>query len=149
MDATTLTSAAALRFRVVVGGLEVGRFSRFSGLGFAYDVAEYPEGGEHGFTRTLRGPVRQATLTLERGVTEETALLDWFFASHDDRDRRPITVFLLDDAGEPLRHWAFDRALPLRWEGPDLDAGGAAVAMETRAFSPARAASAPPRDRRG
>src|SRR4051794_11200261 len=131
MDAATLTMAGALRFRVVVAGLEVGRFSRCSGLGFAYDVTGYPEGGERAFTRALRGPLRHATLTLERGVTDETALLDWFFASHDERERRPITVFLLDDGGRPLRHWAFDRALPLRWEGPDLDATTAAAAVET------------------
>jgi hypothetical protein len=123
--------AAALRFRVVVSGIEIGRFTRCSGLGFAYDVLDYPEGGERSFTHRLRGGVRHANLKLERGVTDETALLDWFFASHEQHQRRTVTVFLLGDGGAPQRHWAFDGALPLRWHGPELDAAAARVAVES------------------
>ena len=141
MDAGVLTAAtvapigrtppsAALRFRVVVSGLEIGRFSRCGGLGFDYDVTDYAEGGERAFTHALRGPVRHANLVLERGVTEEPALLSWLFAGHQAELRRTVTVFLLDDGGRPLRHWAFDGALPVRWQGPDLDSASSAVAIE-------------------
>jgi phage tail-like protein len=124
-------AVGALRFRVVVAGIEIGRFSRCSGLGFAYDVDDYREGGERAFTHRLRGAVRHSNLTLERGVTDETALLDWFFASHQQHQRRTVTVFLLGDDGRRVRHWAFDGALPLRWQGPELDAGSTGAAVES------------------
>lgn len=128
--ATSPPTFGAHRFRVVVGGLEIGRFSHCTGLGLEYDVLDYREGGEGSYTHKLRGALRPATITLSRGVTDETALLDWFLGRAQEQQRRTVSVFLLDDGGRPLRHWTFDEASPVRWQGPNLHAGSSEAAVE-------------------
>jgi T4-like virus tail tube protein gp19 len=44
--------------------------------------------------------------------------------------RQPVSVILMDTAGEPVWRWDFQDAYPIRWVGPDLRAGTGAVALE-------------------
>jgi phage tail-like protein len=119
-----------LRFRVTIPGVEIGRFSECGGLTMEYEVLEYQEGGQTGFTHKLRGQLKFPNLTLKRGVTHEAALVDWFFASQTP-DRRPtITVFLVGPDAKDVRHWAFAAAFPVKWQGPALNAGSTSIATE-------------------
>src|SRR4051812_22125267 len=84
-----------LRFKVDIGDLEIGRFSECAGLSLEYEILEYQEGGRTEFVHKLRGQIKYPNLTLKRGVTHESALIEWFFATQQ-RDRRPpITVSLM------------------------------------------------------
>jgi hypothetical protein len=72
------------------------------------------------------------TLKLRRGVTDSTALWNWFRdwieGAADPADAR---VVLLDAEGEPTRGWICKQARPVRWDGPTLSATDSGVAMET------------------
>lgn len=72
------------------------------------------------------------TLKLRRGVTDSTALWNWFRdwleGTADPADAR---VVLLDAEGEPTREWLCKRARPVRWDGPTLAATDSRVAIET------------------
>ena len=45
--------------------------------------------------------------------------------------RRNGSIVLLDLDGTEKVRWNFVRAWPAKWEGPDLDAAGTNVAIET------------------
>ncbi|GAA0525973.1 conserved hypothetical phage tail region protein [Halorubrum aquaticum] len=71
-------------------------------------------------------------LELRRGVTDRTALWEWFREWTDGHGTtRPVRVVLLDERGDPARVWRCERARPVRWDGPTLSALGSGVATET------------------
>jgi phage tail-like protein len=120
-----------LRFSVTLPGLEIGRFSDCGGLSMEYEILEYQEGGQTGFVHKLRGQLKYPNLTLKRGMTHESALMEWFFQAQTADHRPTVTVSLLGpDAGE-VRHWAFASAFPVKWQGPALNAGSTNIATET------------------
>jgi phage tail-like protein len=122
--------AGGLRFTVDTPGLAIGRFSECSGLGVEYEVVEYREGGQNAFVHTLRGALKYRHLVLKRGVTGEDALLHWFQQTQDLQTRPTITVSLIGPDAQPIRRWGFERAFPVRWTGPVLNAGMVAIASE-------------------
>jgi phage tail-like protein len=121
-------------FKVDVGsinGKTVGTFRECSGLEVEWEVLEYAEGGENRFVHKLRGRARYPNLQLKRGVTSETALLEWFLACQEHTQRHDLTVSLCDNAGHVVRTWSFAGAWPVKWQGPALNAGGGALATES------------------
>lgn len=133
MGATTLPSLSATSgrcFKVTIEGNSIGEFARCTGLEVQYEVLEYAEGGQNGFVHKLPGAVRYSNLVLTRGVTNETALLDWLTGFQQLDTRPAVIVQLLDELGTPLRTWGFQSAFPVRWAGPTL-ADEAEAATET------------------
>jgi phage tail-like protein len=117
----------SLRFTVMVNGQTLGYFSECSGLSLEYEVYEYKEGGQNDFVHKLPTRLKYPNLVLKRGVTDENRLVDWLL----ERTRRSITVSLHGGDGQPLRSWAFDRAYPVKWQGPTLSASSTNAATET------------------
>jgi hypothetical protein len=79
-----------------------------------------------------RREARSPPLVLRRGVTDDDALWRWLRDWLDGEvPPQDVRVCLLDDGGDPVRGWVCRGARPVRWQGPDLDAGRAAVATET------------------
>jgi phage tail-like protein len=122
---------ANLRFRVEIPGVEIGRFAQCSGLAYEYEVLEYLEGGNNDVVHRLRGRARYPNLVLGRGVTSEDALLQWFFKFQSGSQRPTVTVTLLDDDGSDCRSFAFASAFPIKWTGPDTQAGSGDATTET------------------
>jgi phage tail-like protein len=121
-----------LGFKVEIPGLApIGYFSECSGLSLEYEIEEYKEGGQNRFSHKLRGRLKYPNLVLKRGVTHEVALLEWFFKAQNRGDRPSVTVTLVGPDGADVRKWAFERAFPVKWTGPTLNAGSNNVATET------------------
>ena len=124
-----------LRFLVEIadGSLDavIGHFSECSGLSVEYEVLEYQEGGLNDFVHKLRGHRKYPNLTLKRGVTYEDALVTWLFATKDWSERGTVTVSLLGPDAKVVRRWAFGGAVPVKWQGPTLNAGSNNPATET------------------
>lgn len=120
-----------LRFRVEMPGLTIGYFTECTGLSVEFDLMEYQEGGENRFSHKLRGRLKYPNLVLKRGVTHEEALLRWFFQAQDVAERPTVTVSLLGPDAKKVRSWAFEGAFPVKWQGPNLNAGSSSVASET------------------
>lgn len=120
-----------LGFRVSVGDRQIGRFAECSGLAAEYDVTEYVEGGNNGYVHRLRGAVRFPNVTLRRGVTTEDGLLAWFYAVEKARDRPTLSIALHDQRGRSIRTFDLKAALPVRWTGPSVSAGGNGAATES------------------
>jgi len=113
---------------------KIGKLSRSS------TVVEYNEGGNpvtvKGIGRTKYDPI-----TLERGITQNTAFIDWADAAqkldqgHPTTSlknlRREIRIQLLNEAGQPVHGYIVHRCFVSEFQAlPDLDAGANAVAIE-------------------
>lgn len=125
------------RFLVEVDSLIVGGFSEVSGLEASMQAEEYQEGGVNAYTHQLPTRMEYENLILKRGLTDDTELWTWIEAATNDPPqpdalrRRNVRIFLQETTGEEAVGWECRDALPVRWAGPDLDANGGAVAIET------------------
>jgi phage tail-like protein len=118
------------RFIVQINGVNVG-FCEVTGLETESKPIEYREGGDH-IVRKLIGIPRYGNITLKRGVTVNNDLQSWHHTIlNGQNDRRNCTISLLDEEGGPAVTWQLYNAWPTKWEGPDLNAKGNDVAIET------------------
>jgi phage tail-like protein len=120
----------AMCFTVSAPGVSIGRFFQCSGLGVEYQVLEYHEGGQNAFAHKLRGPLKYRNLVLKQGTTSDDGLLRWFLEAQDLSTRPTITVTLKGPDGKTVRSWGFERAFPVRWSGPVLNASTSELAGE-------------------
>jgi phage tail-like protein len=121
----TRAAECSSSFLLEIGGISSASFVRCSGLCAEVEVFEYAEGGA-GAPRRLRGDVSWSSIVLERGVTRDREIHDWFVKG----DRRDGAVILLGPGGREAARWAFTAGWPCRWAGPVLDARAAETAIE-------------------
>lgn len=114
-------------------GESLGSFSECSGLSVKVDAVTLHEGGENTFEHQLPGKVSHPPLVLKRGVTKDTALLDWLSSFVEESRVKPrnVRISLTLPNGDPGVSWVAERAYPLKWEGPSLNAGRGEVAIES------------------
>lgn len=95
------------------------------------------EGGLHHYAHRLIGPAEgDAKVTLKRGLVN-ASLVGWL-ASVMKGDlanaARNVTITLYNDKGNPVFIWHFNKAYPVRWEGPTFNTAENSIAMETLEF---------------
>lgn len=123
-----------LGFRVEIqggAGKALGRFAECTGLSVGYEVTSYAEGGNNEFVHQLRGRLSYPNVTLRRGVTYEDALLSWFYETQQPSKRPTVTISLVNGEGATIRHFALIGALPVKWTGPNVNAGSGNTATES------------------
>ena len=120
-------------FTVDIGvGDELG-FSEVEGLSGEIEVIEYREGADPVNTaRKLPGLAKYSNVTLRRGITGRTDLFEWWKSVRDGQvQRRNVAITLLDEQRQPVLRWLLRNAWPVKIEGPELNATGNEVAIET------------------
>ena len=122
----------AFNFLVEIDGVAVAAFSEVSGLESETDVIEYRTGGEINTVRKLPGLTKHPNLVLRRGVTQDAELWNWRRSVVDGNvERRNGSIVLLDDDRTPILRWNFSQGWISKWTGPNLNAKGNEVAIET------------------
>jgi phage tail-like protein len=122
-------------FMVDLGGIggedqPAGGFMLVEGLGVTIDQLEYRVGNEKSSTvRKLPGLRRYSNLTLKRGFLTDTRLWDWINA--DPPDKRTVVITMLDEQRVPRVRFVLHQAWICKWEGPELNAKGTEVAIES------------------
>nr|WP_295660765.1 phage tail protein [Polymorphobacter sp.] len=131
------------KFRVKWDGKIVAGVSRVSGLIRTTAVVEHREGGDPSSSRKSPGQTEYSPVTLERGVTHDTAFEEWankvanFGAGLGSevslRDfRKDIVIELLNEAGQLVLAYKVFRCWPSEFVAlPDLDSDADAVAIQT------------------
>jgi phage tail-like protein len=123
----------SFNFLVEIEGLLVGGFSEVRGLEVQTEVKEYQEGGRNEYMHKLPGPTRYPNnLSLKHGLIDLETLWSW----HQDVvqgtvERKNGSIYLLDAKRLPAMWWDFKEAYPVKWTGPDFNAGSGNVATET------------------
>jgi phage tail-like protein len=109
-----------------------GAFSECSGLEMSLDVQEFQEGGLNGTVLKFPTRVKNGNVTLKKGLTTSNELWEWFQGFLlGTGERRDGLITLMDAQRAPHTAWGFRRGLPVKWSGPQLNAGQNSVAIES------------------
>ncbi|MCX7747987.1 MAG: phage tail protein [Clostridia bacterium] len=120
------------RFWLIIDSITQGGFSECSGFGSNVEVIEYREGGDIASVIKLPGKVSYPDITLKWGITDSRELYDWHLkVVNGIIERKTVNIVLLDDTGEEKVRWRCSNAWPSKWDGPDFNAKGNEVAIET------------------
>ena len=124
------------RFLVEIDGIVQAGFSDCSGFGSNLEVVEYREGGDTATVRKLPGKVSYPDITLKWGVTDSRELYDWHrTAVNGEIQRKNGSIILQDDRGQEKIRWNFFNAWPSKYAGPECNAKGNDVAIDTLTVS--------------
>lgn len=124
------------RFLVEIDGIVQAGFSECSGFGSNVEVIEYREGGDATTVRKLPGKVSYPDITLKWGTTDSRELYDWHLAAVNGQiQRKNGSIILQDDGGQEKVRWNFFNAWPSKWDGPDFNAKGNDVSVDSLTVS--------------
>jgi len=122
------------RFLLEIDGIAQAGFSEVTVPDSTSDVTEYREGNEPITPRELPGLTKYGNITLKWGMTDSLEIYNWRKQVEDGKikdARKNVAVILWGDEGEPVGRWEFSQAWPIKYDGPDLNAKGNEVAIET------------------
>ncbi len=112
---------------------EVMSFQEVSGLDIEAQPIEYRHGDNPVFsTIKMPGMVQSGNVTMKKGVFKsDNKFWDWYNQIKMNTIARvPVTISLLDEAGDPTMVWTLTNAWPTKITGTDLNAEGNEVAVE-------------------
>lgn len=132
----------AMRFRVSVDGINLGSWSTCAGLAVEFKNRRVNEGGNYEYSVILPERVEYRPVTLRRAMSpQESAIVQkwltgavsgWYnAASPRDFGPRTAEIELFDAGGTVVATWTLRNVYPSKWTGPDLDAMGGRVAIES------------------
>ncbi len=134
MPIDRLDHRLSLNFKVEIDGIAEAHFTRVTGLEVKREIVEYHEGGENTFTHKFPGRALQSEIVLERGYIDSDSLFKWLSDSielNEVVERKSGSIILLDDAGNEIKRWNFQRAWPVKWKVPQMDSKKNEVMIET------------------
>jgi phage tail-like protein len=141
VDPSRIDPYKNFKFRVRWDGKVVAGVSKISSLKRSTEVVEHREGGDPSAVRKSPGRTTFEPITLERGVTHDSAFEDWAnlvwrrggggneisLASF----RKDIYIELLNEAGQVVIAYKVYRCWVSEFAAlPDLDSNNAAVAFQ-------------------
>jgi phage tail-like protein len=117
----------------------VGGFQECAGLEIEMDIQEYQEGGRNNGTIRRVGRAKYQPIVLKRGMfhsadgTADTEL--WHWMQRILNGERPVArydgiVQVMSADGTIRASWRFDRGLPSKIKGPELNAKTGEIAIE-------------------
>jgi phage tail-like protein len=123
------------RFIVEIGGITQASFCEVIIPDSISEIIEQREGtdSEHN-VRKQSGLTTFGNLILKWGLTSSMELYNWRKTVEQGKisiARRNLSVVLIDEEGNEAARWNFINAWPNRYKGPDLNAKGNEIAIET------------------
>jgi phage tail-like protein len=126
-DSDPLTSFA---FVVEIGGFDCGYFQEVGGLSATINVESIDEGGRNNSKRKLVGQGDMPNLVLKRGFCVGT-MLSLLMDFHKTKTRIDGKIKMFSNGGKEMAHWEFKNGIPCKWDGPQLNVGQNAIAIES------------------
>ena len=113
-------------------GMENG-FQEVNGFEMGFETIVKKEGGENRFSHTLPVRGQYNTLTLRRGLIQDSRITEWCRKAIEDLDIQPVSVqvTLLNEEHTPLQSWNFVNAWPKKWSVSSLHAEKSQLVIET------------------
>ncbi|GAB1644643.1 phage tail protein [Krasilnikovia sp. MM14-A1259] len=132
----------SMRFRVSVDGINLGSWATCAGLSVEFKNQRVNEGGNYEYTVILPDRVEYRAITLRRAMSPQesaivqrwlTGVVSGWYKVNSPRDYGPRTaeIELFDAGGSVVASWTLRNVYPSKWSGPDLDATGSQVAVES------------------
>jgi phage tail-like protein len=133
---------ASFKFHVEIGNITEAYFSECSGLEMGTEIFEYHEGGLNEYSHKFPGRTILSNITLKRGFALSNELFKWYqdmrnsLSQGKGLSKKLVTITLYSNAAKDVSmRWTLHDAFPVKWIGPVLDTGQAAVAIETIEFA--------------
>lgn len=138
-----------MRFTVVVDGFDLGSWSTCKGLDVAFKHVEVKELGNNASSTFIPSRAEYSKVTLQRAMRKGDweVTKRWLKSVTDDSRMMAVTLgsavdltsgtsggakITLHDAFQvDVATWTLSNAMASAWKGPQLDASGHAVALET------------------
>jgi phage tail-like protein len=135
-----------MRFHVVVDGIDLGGWKSCTGLNVKFGNKQVWSGGTYDHMTLLPEKVTYTEVVLQRAMTAQgSARVQRFLSTVVDEwvngrgarqySGRTARITLLDAHNGALASWALRNVYPAEWSGPNLDATGNAIAIETLKFA--------------
>lgn len=121
----------AIWFKLTIDHQEVAYFTEVSGLNAEIETLSYNEGGRNDYVHKLPTRMKHPNLVLKRGVTKTKDLQDWFQDCYMGPTRKAVALTMIDESGKGVRAWSFAQAYPVKWSGPQFNAGQSTAAVES------------------
>lgn len=132
----------SMRFQVVVDEIDLGGWSTCSGLSAEFKHTLETDGGSYGHKVVLPETVEYPMITLQRAMVRQDSMKvqhwlskvvsKWFDGgSPSDYSQRTARISLYDAQLREVISWSLRNVYPSSWTGPNLDATGHLVAVET------------------
>lgn len=128
------------KFQVVINGVSEAAFSKCSGLKANVEKVEHREGGAIRADKHA-GLVSYEDITLERGLTDNAALADWFKKVYDAASdaggatpadyKKDFTINQLDRKGSIIKSWEVYGAFVTSYTPGEWDNSANEVAIES------------------
>lgn len=119
---------------------DLGSWSKCTGLKMDFNPVAVKYGGDYRNTGYLPGPTTYPKITLQRAVEPKASAavqkwlkriaMDWV-QPNKKLDPGGGTITLYGPTNEPVLTWHLVNVRPAAWSGPDLDANGGKIALET------------------
>jgi phage tail-like protein len=118
-------------FTVSLDVIDLGMWSKISGLGMQIEHKSRPEAAMSFFEHHLPGHITYNHITLERPLSSDSQMImDWISAYHMLPIPTAGQIICLDQTGTPILSWDLIGVCPVSWKGPTLDAHGLSVVTE-------------------
>lgn len=129
------------KFKVKWDGQYVAGLSKCGALKKTTEKTDWREGGDPSTSRALPGKTTYDAITLEAGVTHDTAFEQWANLVNNFQGdaamslknfRKDITIDVFNEAGQKVISYNVYRCWVSEYQAlPELDAAGNAVAIQT------------------
>jgi phage tail-like protein len=122
------------RFRVELDGIQSAAFSEATIPDSTTDPVDYREGTDPPHQKKLSGLTKYGNVTLKKGITDNLELYDWrksIEASGAVKNRKNISLILVDEEGNDKSRWDIVEAWPTKYDPSDFSAKGNEVLIET------------------
>lgn len=120
-----------------IAGLFLGGFSEVTGLDSTMTILTLAEGGVNDRVHRLPGRFEVSNITLTKGVSFTDDLWNWIEGwQKGEGKRKNVFILLANSTRLPLKIWAAERAIPVKYTGPAFNAANAALAIEKLEIAP-------------
>lgn len=129
---------AAFRFAVQIEGITEAVFTECTLPTLEVEIHQQMEGGLNNAVHRLPGRVKAGKITLKRGLTSSSKLLNWYMnivKGTISGNQHKVSVVMYDSLLQETMRWNFEGAFPNKWTGPSLVSGNSQLAIETLELS--------------
>jgi len=123
----------SFNFIVEIDNVESAGFSELSGLSIETETEEVAEGGINTFVHKLPKRTKYGNITLKKGMTNSADLYNWYMDIVKGKIiQKELGIVLLDETRQyETERWQFQKAYPVKWVGPELNASSTNIAFES------------------
>lgn len=130
--------ATACHFKVELGHVKLGPFTKCEGLSAEVKIEKYEEGGLNTYVHMLPGRISYPNIKVSRPINAYSEHIADVITAVNEQHDRSLTITALHPARKdhpPLATWTLREALLVKWTGPSFDVGSANALTETLEFA--------------